>query len=202
MNRSPRSGFPRKVVSVLFLPLLAASSYSTSNKITLVARADNSNASGNAPAGREDGSATASVDDRSTISNIPGGDSVNTRPSTASVTPSPVPGHWESTHSSFESFSATAYCLHGRTSTGMSTRKGLIAADPRVLPMGSIVHIEAGSYSGTYLVLDTGGRIRGKVIDIYLPDAVQARQFGRRSIKLKVIGHAAPSGLRPAGNAQ
>jgi len=84
-------------------------------------------------------------------------------------------------------FQATAYCLKGRTASGVNTRPGVIAADPRVLPLGTVVHIRAGRYTGTYTVLDTGGRIKGHTIDIYLPDYVEARRFGRQRIKVKVL---------------
>ena len=84
-------------------------------------------------------------------------------------------------------FQATAYCLKGRTASGVNTRPGVIAADPRVLPLGTVVHIRAGRYTGTYTVLDTGGRIKGHTIDIFLPDYVEARRFGRQQIKVKVL---------------
>ncbi len=48
------------------------------------------------------------------------------------------------------SYVATAYSLRGRTASGVPVAKGLIAADPRVLPLGSRVKLEAGSYSGEY----------------------------------------------------
>ena len=84
-------------------------------------------------------------------------------------------------------FQATAYCLKGRTASGVNTRPGVIAADPRVLPLGTVVHIRAGRYTGTYTVLDTGGRIKGHTIDIFLPDYAEARRFGRQQIKVKVL---------------
>ncbi len=59
------------------------------------------------------------------------------------------------------SFSATAYCLNGKTALGQRVRRGIIAADPRVLKLGSQVYIDAGAYSGTYLVSDTGGSVMG-----------------------------------------
>ena len=79
-------------------------------------------------------------------------------------------------------FSASAYCFSGRTAMGHGVRRGLIAADPRVLPLGSRVYINAGAWSGTYLVSDTGGAIKGKKIDIWVPSCSEARKFGRRSI--------------------
>ncbi len=87
-------------------------------------------------------------------------------------------------------FHATAYCLKGRTASGQHVRPGVIAADPRVLPLGTVVHLRAGSYTGTYTVLDTGGRIRGRIIDVYVPTYREAIQFGRRPVKIKVLGRA------------
>jgi 3D (Asp-Asp-Asp) domain-containing protein len=82
------------------------------------------------------------------------------------------------------SFSATAYCLNGRTAMGHGVRRGIIAADPRVLKLGSKVYVDAGAYSGTYLVSDTGGAVKGKKIDVWVPSCGEARRFGRRSIQV------------------
>jgi 3D (Asp-Asp-Asp) domain-containing protein len=87
-------------------------------------------------------------------------------------------------------FQATAYCLKGRTASGQHTRPGVIAADPRVLPLGTVVHVEAGRYTGTYTVLDTGGRIKGRKIDIYMPTYGEAVKFGRQRVRLRVLGRA------------
>jgi len=81
-------------------------------------------------------------------------------------------------------FSATAYCFSGRTSMGHGVRRGLVAADPRVLPMGSRIFVNAGQWSGMYLVSDTGGAIRGKRLDIWVPSCGEARRFGRRSVQV------------------
>jgi 3D (Asp-Asp-Asp) domain-containing protein len=81
-------------------------------------------------------------------------------------------------------FSATAYCFSGRTAMGHGVRRGLIAADPRVLKMGSRVYVSAGQWSGTYLVSDTGGAIKGKKIDIWVPGCGEARRFGRRTVQI------------------
>jgi 3D (Asp-Asp-Asp) domain-containing protein len=81
-------------------------------------------------------------------------------------------------------FSASAYCFSGRTAMGHGVRRGLIAADPRVLRLGSKVYINAGQWSGTYLVSDTGGAIKGKRIDIWVPSCSEARKFGRRSVQV------------------
>ena len=86
------------------------------------------------------------------------------------------------------SFSATAYCLKGRTALGHGVRRGIIAADPRFLKLGSRVNIAAGAYSGQYLVSDTGGGIKGKEIDIWVPNCAEARRFGRRTVTIGVLG--------------
>ena len=67
---------------------------------------------------------------------------------------------------------------------GHGVRKGIIAADPRVLRLGSKVQIGAGAHSGEYLVSDTGGRIKGRKIDIWMASCAEARRFGRRTIQV------------------
>ena len=62
-----------------------------------------------------------------------------------------------------------------------------IAADPRVLPLGSRVRLETGAYSGEYLVADTGSMVRGRRIDIWMPSSREAMRFGRRPVKLTVL---------------
>ncbi|MCI0338972.1 MAG: hypothetical protein L0226_15465 [Acidobacteria bacterium] len=84
-------------------------------------------------------------------------------------------------------FSATAYALYGRTRSGVYVRRGVIAADPRVLPLGSIVQLKAGSYSGVYTVHDTGKKIKGNIVDLWVPSPQEARLFGRQRIKLHIL---------------
>ena len=86
-----------------------------------------------------------------------------------------------------ETYSATAYSLRGRTASGQYVSRGLIAADPRVLPLGTRVRLDAGPWSGEYLVADTGGVIKGRKIDIWTPSTREALQFGRRNVKLTVL---------------
>ena len=87
-----------------------------------------------------------------------------------------------------QTFKATAYCLKGRTASGSGVRRGIVAADPRVLPLGTRINISAGAYSGTYTVADTGGAVRGRILDIWVPNCSEAVKFGRRSIKVAVMG--------------
>ena len=83
-------------------------------------------------------------------------------------------------------FTATAYCLKGRTASGAGVRRGIVAADPRVLPLGTRISMNAGSYSGSYLVADTGGAVKGRKLDIWVPSCSEAVRFGRRSVTVAV----------------
>ena len=77
---------------------------------------------------------------------------------------------------------------HGRTASGKRVHRGMVAADRRVLPLGTKVRLKnAGPYSGVYRVEDTGGRIRGRRIDIYMPSRSAAKQFGRQTVKVEVL---------------
>lgn len=84
---------------------------------------------------------------------------------------------------------ATAYSLPGRTASGKHVSKGLIAADPALLPLGTRVRLDAGGYSGEYEVADTGTAVKGKKIDIWTPTFREAARFGRRMVKLTVLSY-------------
>jgi 3D (Asp-Asp-Asp) domain-containing protein len=86
---------------------------------------------------------------------------------------------------------ATAYSLRGRTASGRMVSRGLIAADPSILPLGSRVRLDHPGYSGEYLVADTGGAIRGRHIDIWTPSSSEAMRFGKRKVKLTVLSYGA-----------
>ncbi len=94
------------------------------------------------------------------------------------------------------SFAATAYSLRGRTASGRPVARGVIAADRRVLPIGTRVRLDAGSYSGEYVVADTGGAVKGRKIDIWVPSTGEAMRFGRQTVKLTVLTHTRPRTTR------
>lgn len=84
-------------------------------------------------------------------------------------------------------FQATAYCDSGITKSGVHTSAGLVAADPRVLPLGSVIHVEGPDYPGIYQVMDTGRLVKGKIIDIFLPTWDSAIEFGRQNVTVTVL---------------
>src|SRR5436853_2333574 len=67
-------------------------------------------------------------------------------------------------------FSATAYCKGLTTTAGVAVQTGIAAADPELLPVGSVVEIETSlpKYNGIYTVLDTGPAVQGRQVDIYM----------------------------------
>ena len=93
---------------------------------------------------------------------------------------------------------ATAYSLKGRTASGRMVSRGVIAADPSVLPLGSRVRLDHPGYSGEYIVADTGGAIRGRRIDIWIPTTSEAMRFGRRTVKLTVLSYGPRRSRRTA----
>jgi 3D (Asp-Asp-Asp) domain-containing protein len=95
-------------------------------------------------------------------------------------------------------FRATAYCQAGKTQSGVPTRTGIVAADPRVLRVGAVIRILEGPVRGVYSVMDTGALVKGRTIDIFMPSCSRARQFGRRTVAVQVIGWRSPRDDRAA----
>jgi 3D (Asp-Asp-Asp) domain-containing protein len=85
--------------------------------------------------------------------------------------------------------SSTGYCLKGLMRTGVRTRDGMAAADPRVLPLGSVVRVSHpdGRPIGVFVVMDTGGAVRGNKIDIYMDSCREAINWGRRPVVAEVL---------------
>lgn len=88
--------------------------------------------------------------------------------------------------------SATAYCQNGTTASGEQTRPGIVAADPRVLPMGTRLRINGLLQPDTvvYKVSDTGSAVKGREIDIYMPSCGDAIRFGRQRVEVQVLAPA------------
>ena len=118
----------------------------------------------------------------------PASDAPSTSPNAKTIAESPAPEQ-------VQKFTATAYALPGRTASGQPVRRGLIAAD-HSLPLGTRVRLDAGHYSGEYVVADRGGRVRGRVIDIWVPSNGEAVRFGRRPVKLTILSYGAKKAKR------
>jgi 3D (Asp-Asp-Asp) domain-containing protein len=86
-------------------------------------------------------------------------------------------------------FSATAYCKGLVTTSGVAAQTGIAAADPEMLPVGSVVEIDSlvAKYNGIYTILDTGPSVQGRHVDLYMWSCYEALDFGRRPIHLTVL---------------
>lgn len=87
------------------------------------------------------------------------------------------------------SFYATAYCKGDLTASGISVQAGMVAADPKILPIGSIIQIDRVSprYQGIYSVLDTGPEIQSREVDVYMWSCDEALAFGRQKVQVTVL---------------
>ncbi|MCL2084258.1 MAG: 3D domain-containing protein, partial [Oscillospiraceae bacterium] len=89
---------------------------------------------------------------------------------------------------------ATAYSTEGRerkrTATGTIARVGAIAVDPRVIPLGTRMYIEAPNGRWVYGIAvaeDTGKLIKGNIIDLYFNTVAECIQFGRRKAVVYIL---------------
>ena len=85
-------------------------------------------------------------------------------------------------------FSATAYCKGAVTASGVWPRTGVAAADPSLLPVGSVIQVvDRPPYTGIYTIMDTGPMVQGRHIDIYMWSCTEALSFGRRAVDVTVL---------------
>jgi 3D (Asp-Asp-Asp) domain-containing protein len=105
------------------------------------------------------------------------------RVGTKAPPPAPLPADPTLNYVQAIAGSATSYCLTGHTATGTNAGPGSIAVDPTVIKLGS--HLYVPGYGYGYAV-DTGGVIKGTLIDVWLTcDA--AIQWGRRQVTIYVL---------------
>jgi resuscitation-promoting factor RpfB len=71
-----------------------------------------------------------------------------------------------------------------RTATGTGVYKGIVAVDPRVIPLGTRLYIDG---YGPGLAADTGGAIKGNRIDLAFGSREEAIQFGRRTVTVHIV---------------
>ncbi len=86
-------------------------------------------------------------------------------------------------------FDATAYCKGTTTAAGTAVRAGMAAADPALLPLGSVIRVDAPleQYSGIWTVMDTGPEVKGREIDLYTWSCTDALAFGRRAVRVTIL---------------
>jgi 3D (Asp-Asp-Asp) domain-containing protein len=84
----------------------------------------------------------------------------------------------------------TAYCngCSGITATGINLKKNpnakVIAVDPKVIPLGTKVYVEG---YGEAVAGDKGGAIKGNKIDVHMSTSQKAKNWGVRTVKVKIL---------------
>jgi 3D (Asp-Asp-Asp) domain-containing protein len=81
-------------------------------------------------------------------------------------------------------YTASCYGCSGTTASGRPAGHGIVAVDPRVIPLGTRMYIPG---YGRAVAGDTGGAIRGNRIDLGFNSNAQAFQFGRRPVTVYLI---------------
>jgi len=71
-----------------------------------------------------------------------------------------------------------------KTATGLRAEYGVVAVDPRVIPLGTKVFVEGYGFA---IAADTGGAIKGNRIDLCMATDAMCRQFGRRKVKVHIL---------------
>jgi len=79
---------------------------------------------------------------------------------------------------------------YGVTRSGSRVRPGVVAVDPRVIPLGTKLYVESldGTRSYGYSTAeDTGGAIKGNKIDLYFENLSAAQRYGRRDVRVYIL---------------
>lgn len=98
---------------------------------------------------------------------------------------------------------ATAYCASyedtgkrpgdpyfGITASGRKAERGVVAVDPKVIPLGTRLYIESLGKTADYgyaIAGDTGGAIKGNRIDLFYETKSEVRNWGRRKVKVYIL---------------
>lgn len=128
---------------------------------------------------------------------------VETRPAKAAVFHMSRAGFQLTDRSSFTrtrrlTMQSTAYTPscgggHGITASGLRAQFGVIAVDPRVIPIGTLVFVEGYGFA---VAADTGGAIRGNIIDVCVPTRQEAMRWGRREVTVHIFEGRHTRGMR------
>ena len=89
-------------------------------------------------------------------------------------------------------FEATAYTDDvesqgkwvGQTASGMKPQVGVIAVDPKVIPLGTKLYIEG---YGDAIAGDTGSAIKGNRVDLFMETRENCMEFGRKNVKVWIV---------------
>ena len=87
----------------------------------------------------------------------------------------------EATAYSYNEAGLSNYTADG---TNLVSEPNVIAVDPSVIPLGSLVEVPG---YGIAIAGDTGGAIKGNIIDLHFTTVDQANQWGRRNVTIRIL---------------
>ena len=76
-----------------------------------------------------------------------------------------------------------AYSLPGKTASGLPVGKGIVAVDPKVIPLRTRLFVPG---YGKAIAADVGSAIKGRIIALWFPTVAEARAWGRKSVVITV----------------
>jgi 3D (Asp-Asp-Asp) domain-containing protein len=78
---------------------------------------------------------------------------------------------------------AVAYHLPGNTASGLPVGKGVVAVDPKLIPLGTRLFVPG---YGRSIAADVGVAIKGRIIDLWMPSTAAARSWGRKTVVITI----------------
>lgn len=80
---------------------------------------------------------------------------------------------------------------YGITASGARAKRGTVAVDPRVIPLGTKLYVKSLTPGvpdyGFAIAQDTGGAIKGNKIDLFMDTVWECLQFGRRPVMVYIL---------------
>lgn len=86
-------------------------------------------------------------------------------------------GYDDSWESNYPYYGAPSYI-------GLPLARGIVATDPRVIPMGTRLYVEG---YGNAIAADQGGAIKGNRIDLFFDSRSEAMQWGMKTVKVTIL---------------
>ncbi|MDD5448204.1 MAG: 3D domain-containing protein [Actinomycetota bacterium] len=74
--------------------------------------------------------------------------------------------------------------LSDTTATGLKAQRGVVAVDPRVIPLGTRLYVEG---YGSAIAADTGSAIKGNRIDLCFDTLEEVRSYGKRKVRVEIV---------------
>lgn len=95
-------------------------------------------------------------------------------------------GEWDMVATAYYAFGKGGNDINGNgiTAIGLRARKGIVAVDPRIIPLGTKLYIPG---YGEALAADTGGWIKGDRVDLCFESLEECYRYGRRRIRIYLI---------------